>query len=66
MKNKVYVSTSQFEFSHSRKPKGWGHWAFVIAGKVEFIPGSCNYGEAVKKAKQIAAERNVSHIEVAP
>lgn len=48
------VSTASFEFSHGRKPRGTGTWAFFINGSQTpvFINGS--YGEAKVQAVKAA------------
>lgn len=52
---KIDVNTTQFEFSHGRKPKGFGSWAFVINGEMKWFNQS-NYGDALKKAKKYARQ----------
>lgn len=43
--------TTKFEFSHGKKPKGWGGWAFIVMdGDTEhetvFVPGAMTLANA--------------------
>jgi len=61
------ISTTNYEFTHGRKPRGEGCWAFQFykGGKdtLEFTPGpfGCSYSAAkkwaIKRAKEIGADR---------
>ena len=58
---KITISTTNYQFSHGKKPSGRGYWAFVFKDiwnreTVEFLPGSTTYGEAKKWAIRHAAE----------
>jgi hypothetical protein len=46
----VDVSTTNYEFAHGKKPRGYGYWAFYFGSDPEphFYTGS--YGEAKKAA----------------
>jgi hypothetical protein len=30
MKHKISISTHQFQFSHGKRPSGWGRWMFLV------------------------------------
>jgi hypothetical protein len=60
--SQIEVKTNSYVNTHGRDPKGFGRWAFQVGENVEFI--TSNYGEAVKAAKLIARQNNVSRIEV--
>lgn len=63
----VEVSTSQYEFAHGKKPRGRGHWAFIIAGQTMFAPGGQQtYADAKKWAVIAAGEFKQSRVVVAP
>jgi hypothetical protein len=57
--SKIAISfdTSEYRRSHGREPRGHGSWAFDLGRGPEFIPGSCTYGEAKKRIREIAAAR---------
>ena len=73
----VTVSTHQYEFSHGRKPRGIGHWAFAFDGQNNLeqlfwvhpdmtIGGSGGtYGQAKRLASAEARKRGVRRGEVA-
>lgn len=57
----VTFTTRQFERTHGRKPKGFGHWAFQrttretafegeLVGEVEFFSGTLTEAKAAAKA----------------
>lgn len=61
--------TTQYEFSHGRKPRGIGYWAFFFNSAGDepwFAEGALPYGEAKKLAKAEAERRNVQRVYVAP
>lgn len=62
---KVEVITDDFEFSHGRKPRGYGSWAFAFGARdaqPEFIPGSMTFTDARRKAVELAKVRGVSEL----
>lgn len=71
-------NTSQFEFSHSRKPKGFGVWGFEVRRRVEgargwvnetqvvFTPRAMNFTEAKNWVKKIQGGRDVVEFVVCP
>jgi hypothetical protein len=61
---KIEVITTQYEFAHGHAPRGRGFWAFELAGKVVFIPGSKLYAEAKREALALARAAAVSSINV--
>lgn len=58
----IRVNTSQYEFSHGKQPRGYGHWAFEIGAETLFFSG--NYGDAKRQAVQAAKDRNVADVRV--
>lgn len=60
----VSVDTSSYKRTHMKEPRGEGMWAFEIKGKTVFTPGSMNYSDAVKWAKEEAAKEKASLIKV--
>ena len=56
------VSTNDYFNTHLRQPKGYGLWAFRIAGEVHFLTGS--YGDCKKMAIATAENRQTDRIEV--
>jgi len=62
----VEVSTSKFEFSHGKKPKGDGGWIFKIGSEEWAAPGRLPYGKAVAAAKAYAKKKGAYSIEVMP
>jgi hypothetical protein len=60
----IQFNTTEFEFAHGKKPRGYGSWAFNFGRGAEFIPGSMTFGEARKAAVKIARERGVDVVEV--
>jgi hypothetical protein len=52
--------TSEYEFTHGRKPKGEGNWGFwfhrVGAATLDFAPGSLSFTAAKAWAKQTAKD----------
>ncbi len=62
----IEVSTTEFEFSHGKKPKGDGGWIFKIGSEEWEAPGRLTYGKAVAKAKAYAKKKGATQIEVMP
>ena len=64
----IKTDTSKFEFSHGRKPKGFGYWAFWIESSMGSTPWSFRglYSEACKSAKRTAQKFNATQITVLP
>lgn len=58
------VETMYYEFSHGKKPRGFGMWAFKIDGDVHFFLGA--YTEVKRQAIAAAKELGVTRIEVMP
>lgn len=50
------IDTTEYEFSHGKKPRGTGSWAFMFrrngAWTTEFAPGQLTYSAAKAWAKQ--------------
>lgn len=49
----MMINTTSYEFSHGRKPKGFGSWAFMINGEMKWF-NQATYRAALKKAKAYA------------
>ncbi len=68
----VTVSTTEFEFAHGKKPRGYGRWGFyfgfnrTLGSTVDpwFAPGSMNYGAAKKAAVAEARSRGFTLVKV--
>ena len=60
----VQVSTSMYQFSHGKMPRGKGNWAFNIRGEVVFLPGM--YSDVKITARKMANESGVSTIKLLP
>ena len=67
------ISTTKFQASHGKLPKGAGCWAFIVmAGRTElatfFVPGMMTFSDAKvwAKAKFNADFAGASHLEVVP
>jgi len=64
---KIEVKTGEYEFSHGKKPRGKGSWAFYMGKKTDTFDAHFFYGtyaEAVKQAKAKARELGVETITV--
>lgn len=63
------VSTTNYEFTHGRKPRGEGFWAFQFykGGKdtIEFAPGEMTYAKAKKWAITAARVMKADRVAVA-
>ena len=61
-------STSQYEFVHGKKPRGYGHWAFFFDGQTDveraFFSTYTSFGEAKKQAVAYARKHNHRDVEV--
>lgn len=55
----IEFSTREYEFTHGRTPKGYGHWGFTFEGHEFWATGT--YAEAKKacrkEVKRLAPER---------
>jgi|WetSurMetagenome_2_1015567.scaffolds.fasta_scaffold1208460_2 hypothetical protein len=73
------ITTTQYEFSHGKRPKGRGYWAFGFmnspfhprsllkdVGEPWFAPGDILYSEALRMAKEEAKRRKTHEIIVLP
>lgn len=63
----MQVETREFEFSHGKKPRGRGHWAFFFDGqrnvdKAFWAQGT--FAEASKAAKEEAKKRGAHSVAV--
>jgi hypothetical protein len=63
----VEVNTTEYEFSHGKKPRGYGYWAFQVGRNPEpFFAKGGTYSEAVREAKQHAASVRAAVVKVLP
>jgi hypothetical protein len=64
----MHVSTTEYEFSHGRKPRGEGCWAFAFGNDETpwFVTGCRPYGEAKKAAVAEAKVRREWFVKVLP
>ena len=58
----IHLSTTEFEVSHGRKPRGYGYWGFFfgVAKNVWFAPNVCDFADAKKAARAATATRSPS------
>ena len=61
---RIEVNTNQYQFSHGKLPKGFGFWAFEIAGETRLFQGS--YAGVKKQAVAEAKAKGASRIAVLP
>ena len=72
IRQKIEINTWEYEFSHGKKPRGFGSWAFGLGHKnphiddIFWTPGAMLYSEAVKLAKKEAAQLGVKVIYTLP
>ena len=68
------ISTTNYEFTHGRKPRGEGFWAFrfqrdmadgTARESVEFAPGEMTYAKAKKWAITAARVMKADRVAVA-
>ena len=52
-------STNQYEFSHGKRPRGFGMWAFEVKGHDIFFTPPCTYTEAKRHAVRHFRSRGV-------
>jgi hypothetical protein len=58
------VETNEYEFSHGRKPRGLGVWAFRIGEETVFITGT--FTTAKSLAAKNARAKGLDFIKVLP
>jgi hypothetical protein len=58
------VETNEYEFSHGRKPRGMGCWAFQIGEETVFITGT--FTTAKNLAAKNARDKGLGFIKVLP
>jgi hypothetical protein len=71
MKVTVRFNTTEFEFSHGRRPRGFSYWGFFFGDakrteNVWFVPNVCNFADAKKAAREEAKRRDCGEVHVAP
>ena len=55
------VNTTEYQFTHGRKPRGQGSWAFECGVEVVFFATSNQtYTAALREARAFAASRNLT------
>jgi hypothetical protein len=60
----VEVNTTEYEFSHGRKPRGYGSWAFRFEGDIALHWYQGTYSEARSAARKAARKAGAASIEV--
>ena len=61
------IETTQYEFSHGKKPRGYGNWAFFFDGNYDIDAAMFHLGtfrEACTFARAWARAKGFSRIEV--
>ena len=53
----MQVSTSNYEFTHGKKPRGYGQWAFFFDGESAPFWYTGSYAEAKKMAIRYAVSK---------
>jgi len=61
---RIEIKTSQYEFSHGKKPRGPGAWAFEIEGTIFWFNDT--YRGACESARMKAREKKATQIIVCP
>lgn len=67
----ITFSTTAYEWTHGRAPKGRGSWAFgasrnATGDEIIWAPSLSTLTEAKKFAAKVAAERGISVLHVLP
>jgi len=61
------VNTTEYQFSHGRKPRGQGTWAFQFSnGSVVFSSPYQTYTQALRDARKLAFHEGTSVAKVLP
>jgi hypothetical protein len=66
---KLFIDTTEYEFTWGRKPRGAGGWVFRLLGpdiEEERTLHARTFGEALKAAKMHAREIGAEVVEVMP
>ena len=61
----ITIKTTQYQFSHGKKPRGFGVWAFGIQGETYFTT-PMKYSAAMQDACKMATLKKATEIEVLP
>lgn len=58
------INTTQYQFAHGKKPRGYGLWIFDlrVGGETRQFSATGNYGDAVRKVKAQVAQSGISHM----
>jgi hypothetical protein len=60
-----FVDTTEYEFAHGKKPRGYGRWAFLMAcNKMDVVFYTGKYRDCLKKAKAKAKASGYAGIAV--
>lgn len=62
----VETNTREYEFSHGKKPRGRGYWAFAISGVTYWSQPNQSYGQAVADARRLAVSKEAHEVKVLP
>jgi len=69
-KARILFTTSQYEFAHGKKPRGFGNWAFgfpaISTTEVFFVNPACTLTEAKSHAAAEAMRRGTELVAVLP
>lgn len=63
---RVQVSTSEYQFSHGKQPRGSGYWAFFFDNEPEPMFYAGTYAVAKRTAVAYAVTKGFSTVKVGP
>jgi hypothetical protein len=69
MRHQVSISTTEYQFSHGRSPRGRGSWAFQIGDSTSNVFWSAAnqlYSDALKVAARVAVHERAWFVKVLP
>lgn len=60
----IQIITTNYEFCHGKKPRGYGQWAFFFDNEAEPFWSTGKYSEAKKMAVTYAVTKGFSVVKV--
>jgi len=64
MANRVEFTTTEYEWAHGKKPRGFGYWAFFFDREEEPLVSCASYSQAKKMALAYAVTKGHSVVRV--